>query len=578
MQKGHTEKNSSFLNFVVCKISKKSAYSDGLFVSKLLFASLLGTIMLSFASFNNTSAVGTTSTSTITINTAGDISVAVTPTASGATATSAAKSFSVSTNNYTGYTLKITSADNTGKLNKTTSCVSSDASHCYISSIESAATSITSNNTWGYKPSYYNSTANSDNFYPSPGTAGHVLNVTSAANASGTSDSYTIAIGTKVNFDVEPGTYTRTFTITAVGNPIVYDLEYTDNSSDASVSGLPASHQTGTIDNGVASITLTPYPAAPATKPTRTGHAFAGWCSVQTTNSGTTCSGTTYTYNSTNQNYGTMDINETANNLNLKLYAVWTVNTYTINLTNTNATTTGSTSTTATYGSSTLPSITNPQRQYTVSGLAANGSGGSGATVTFPSTGVCTSASSCSYTYGFKGWYTATSDGARIINASGALQPSTSFTDANSKWNSTSGTTLYAQWNAGTAIKLPTITKTGHTCGWATTSTSTTRTYTSGQENVTLTANATLYGTCTADSYTVTLNKNNATNSPTTSTTVTYGATTLGAIATLPVREYAVGGFTLPSGNNADGATVTYQSSGNCTSASVCKSTYTLTG
>ncbi len=35
------------------------------------------------------------------------------------------------------------------------------------------------------------------------------------------------------------------------------------------------------------------------------------------------CSGTAYTYNNANQNYGAMNINETINNANIKLYAVW---------------------------------------------------------------------------------------------------------------------------------------------------------------------------------------------------------------------------------------------------------------
>ena len=499
------------------------------FVFVFLFVSVFSFLFNS--SNNSVYAAGTTSTSTITISTAGTVDVSVTPTTSGTSATSTAKSFTVSTNNYTGYTLRITTADNTGRLNKTTSCNSTDTTRCYIPSITSASSSITTNNTWGYKPSYFNSSTNTS-FRPSPNSTGDIINVTSSANATNTSDSYTLQVGTKVDFNVEPGTYSRTFTITAVGNPITYDLEYTDNTGTggtvgSDVSNLPSSHQTGTINNGVASITLTPYPSAPTTKPTRTGYTFVSWCSVPTTNNGTTCSGTTYTYSSTNQNYGTMNINETVNNMALKLYALWSTNTYAITLTNTNATTSGSTSATATYNSSTLTSITNPQRKYTISGLAANGSGGSGATVTFGTSGVCTSTSSCSYTYGFKGWYTATSSGSLIINTSGALQASTSFTDANSKWTSTSGTTLYAQWNNGTA--------------WATTSTSTTRTYSSGQTGVTLTANATLYGTCTADTYNITLNKNSATNSPTTSTTVTYGATTLGAIATLPVRQYSVG-------------------------------------
>ena len=53
--------------------------------------------------------------------------------------------------------------------------------------------------------------------------------------------------------------------------------------------------------------------------------------------------------------------------------------------------------------------------------------------------------------YHFKGWYTASSDGELIIDASGNLQPSitvseTVWTDSSSKWKKLSGATVYAQY------------------------------------------------------------------------------------------------------------------------------------
>ena len=206
------------------------------------------------------------------------------------------------------------------------------------------------------------------------------------------------------------------------------------------------------------------------------------------------------------------------------------------------------------------------------------------------------------------------------------------------------------------AVTLPTITKTGYTCGWTTTATNaTTITYASGS-SLTPTANITLYGVCniknnlslkisfdstyvssiavktgsasgttvgtvstsgnsvtglTYDTayylvptyttgsvlnswakdsgavgtlsstsaanptytigdgtnavthsgkratYTVTLKKCSATNTPTSSTTATYYSTTLGALATLPTKSsFTISGFTAPAGNNASGATV----------------------
>ena len=323
--------------FCVNKLIIKSV----VFVFLFLFVPLFSLFSLSFDIFglnSSVSAAGTTSTSTITISTAGTVDVSVTPTTSGTSATSTAKSFTVSTNNYTGYTLRITTADNTGRLNKTTSCNSTDTTRCYIPSITSASSSITTNNTWGYKPSYFNSSANTS-FRPSPNSTGDIINVTSSANAANTSDSYTLQVGTKVDFGIEPGTYSRTFTITAVGNPITYDIEYIDNTGDT-ITGLPNSHQSGSINSGVASVDLIPYGLNDdgTNVPTRTDYTFLGWCSVPTTNNGTTCSGTTYTYNSTNQNYGAMNINETANNTALKLYATWSEDIYTIIYNGNNAT------------------------------------------------------------------------------------------------------------------------------------------------------------------------------------------------------------------------------------------------
>ncbi|MBO7657683.1 DUF1566 domain-containing protein, partial [Candidatus Saccharibacteria bacterium] len=109
------------------------------------------------------------------------------------------------------------------------------------------------------------------------------------------------------------------------------------------------------------------------------------------------------------------------------------------------------------------------------------------------------------YTYNFNGWYTATSGGSQIINSSKALVANTSYTNSSSQWTSTSAPTLYAQWGNGTAITLPTITKTGHTCGWTTSTNTSSWTYTSGQ-TITPTASMTLHGVCTVNSYSVKVN------------------------------------------------------------------------
>ena len=110
-------------------------------------------------------------------------------------------------------------------------------------------------------------------------------------------------------------------------------------------------------------------------------------------------------------------------------------------------------------------------------------------------------------TYTFGGWYTGScaSPGTQVASnaATPALLASVSgYTDSSKRWTKDGAATLYAKWTGG-SVKLPTITKTGYTCGWTTTSTGATSvTYASGA-SFTPTANTTLYGVCIANSYSI---------------------------------------------------------------------------
>lgn len=180
----------------------------------------------------------------------------------------------------------------------------------------------------------------------------------------------------------------------------------------------------------------------------------------------------------------------------IALYAQWAdaseIQT-TITLSNTNATTSGSTSIVAHYGDG-APSITNPKREYTVSGFSTSYNNASGASVTGG-----TSARTSTYT--FDGWYTASSGGTRIINSSGAFVANTVYTDNNGKWKSVEpSVTLYAHWGNGSSVTLPTITKADATCGWGTSTGTSTITYKSGYSGV-MTTTRKLYGVCKLDAY-----------------------------------------------------------------------------
>ena len=557
--------------------------------------------------------------------------------------------FGVTTNNYTGYTLSISASNDDKQL------VNSSASSA-LDSITAATDSTTFNSStsyngkWGYKPSKYNSVANAS-FLPSPTTSATTLDATSAANNE--SNDYTIGLGARVDYSKPAGAYTNTFVLTTVGNPIAYTINYLDNTNDNSVANLP------NTDSGTSSVTTVILSDA---TPTRTGYTFSKWCLGTVSNDGTTCTGTQYAKGAS-INF----IDQTVATNTINLYALWTPNEYTITLNGNGATNTYTTSTKATYKSTTLAAIaTLPARSYTVSGFTKTSSA-TDATVS--------STDSLTSTYSFTGWYKEAAATNKIASnaATPALEASTSYTNSSKQWTSTSAQTLYAGWDntvSGAKITLPTITKEGYTCGWATSSTATTYTYTSGQTNVVPTSNLTLYGVCTiksnlslkvtfagtgvsnvkvckvsgncsddnllgtistsgnsvsgltygtayylypsystgyalskwakdsgavgtlsstsaanptytigdgtnavtitgkAKTYTITLNGNGATNTPTASVKATYKSTTLAAIATLPARSYTVSGFTKTS--SATDATVS--------STDSLTSTYSFTG
>ncbi|MBR2709192.1 InlB B-repeat-containing protein, partial [Candidatus Saccharibacteria bacterium] len=200
----------------------------------------------------------------------------------------------------------------------------------------------------------------------------------------------------------------------------------------------------------------------------------------------------------------------------LDFTATATANQYNITLNQNNATTNSNPTTIkATYDATSLSALTSkPARVYNITGFTLpSGNNANDATVTYSSTAatatgsVCTSSTNCKYGYAFNGWHETSGTGTLV--ASNALTPVLSanvsgYTGTGGKWAKTSAATLYAGWD-NSDMTLPTITKTGHTCGWTTTSTgATTITYESGYTSFRPTANTVLYGVCTANGYTQT--------------------------------------------------------------------------
>ena len=258
-------------------------------------------------------ASGTSSSTTLTIVKASADLDLTTIASSGTFATSSASemaSFNVKTTNYTGYTLTISASDNTGTLTNTTST----GSFSSISGVVDEKTFDDSsyNGKWGYKPSKYNSTENVG-FWPSPGTTATTLDVTKAPNPT-TANEYTIALGARAAYTQPTGTYTKTTILTTTANPSPYNITYLDNTSDSTVKNLPDA--TGSTTTAT-SITLS------SVTPSRTGYVFNGWCDVAPTNSGQTCSGTTYSAG------GVYPIDQTTSNV-ITLYATWEIPEYDI--------------------------------------------------------------------------------------------------------------------------------------------------------------------------------------------------------------------------------------------------------
>ena len=237
------------------------------------------------------------SVSNITITSASNTaSVDITPASNDGTfATSTAASevaFNVTTNNLTGYNLSINGSDSTGNL---TNPIASDTLETITSAIDAntfaSGSTSTYTNKWGIKPNKLNGTNNTD-YLPAPTTTNTItIDNTTASNTE--ANSYTIGLGARVDYTKPNGTYTNTFTLIAVGNPINYQINYLDNTGTGGTTGsdvanLPAAE--GNSNVTASSFTLS------STSPTRSGYVFAGWCygTVDHSVGSSTCSGTTY--------------------------------------------------------------------------------------------------------------------------------------------------------------------------------------------------------------------------------------------------------------------------------------------
>ena len=273
------------------QITCLKSFRIGAFFATSLLALLLILFVFPTASMDDTKAANTLSETTLSMTTANigfafDVSD---PT--GTFSASTPTEFTVTTNNYTGYTLRIRAKedneDNSKLLN---------GEYAFNSISAASSENDFTNGAWGYKPSKINSAANTD-FLPAPSYEGDIIDATNAANNE--ANSYSIALGAKADYSLPAGDYKNTFIITAVANPVGYQITYDKNTEDE-VNNMPQNQIGDTASTGITISSMVP---------SRADYAFMGWHDDDTD--------TDY------QPGDTIDLNQIADANDFHLKAIW---------------------------------------------------------------------------------------------------------------------------------------------------------------------------------------------------------------------------------------------------------------
>ena len=261
----------------------------------------------------------------------GTKTMSVAPTLTSAGFNSSDVTVSVGTSNDTGYNLKMKTTNNAlTSENGTIATLASAGATC---TAETAANCNFTVNRWGYKLS------TADSYSPVPGTTEETLiYFNEKTNANPT----IVNFGARVDTEQPSGIYTTTVQFVATANPVTYSITYDANGSD--VTGMPTENpQTGALGSSSTGQPSTHSVETPVTlsslSPEKTGYTFGGWCDTTLTNG--TCGGHTYSAGDT--------INMSADQSEVTLHAIWTINSYGIKI----RTATGIASVSLTDGSST---------------------------------------------------------------------------------------------------------------------------------------------------------------------------------------------------------------------------------
>ena len=307
---------------------RKAAYTSTVLLTLLTLAILFP---ISFKSADNLAeaTAGTAQDSIITLSATkptASVSLNVTST-SGSTATSSTTqgnderaTFTIATNNAKGYKLSIKSSSGTTLTNGTDTLDAIGTSGITLDTF--------STNTWGYLPSYYNSTVNSTLYYPITTSDVTLRETNTATSSDGISnpDTYTIALGLKADYTKSAGTYTNNnIILTAIANPTPYTITYDKGDTTDTVDNIPPA-ESGSAST--TSITLS------STVPTRTDYNFTGWClgKVTTTNNVDSCTNDT-TLGITAKTFqpgASFGIDRTLASNTATLHAMWSIKTFTV--------------------------------------------------------------------------------------------------------------------------------------------------------------------------------------------------------------------------------------------------------
>ena len=202
-----------------------------------------------------------------------------------------------------GYTLTVKSGNEDNSNNLKTN----DDKKNILPSISNAtdAAGIIVNH-WGYMPSKLNSNPNTQ-YLPGPTSEETTIDKTNTAtDVTGTTYDFTLAA--KVDATQPAGTYSGSFTFTAVANAVRYNIDFDANGGDSAPDAISGETQEATV-------------ALSNQEPTKADNNFLGWCTVKPTNdniySEDTCPGSGKSY----EKGAEFDLANSDNKVTL--YAMW---------------------------------------------------------------------------------------------------------------------------------------------------------------------------------------------------------------------------------------------------------------